>query len=165
MESLPELEGDFTMSTTTTPLNSLAIAIDLERKGRDFYRALAHSAVDPKFRDFCTKAAQEESCHLTVLQQLHQDLLMLSGGTSDVVDLDSTVPGTEQPTQSDPTITRPLVLPQNPQDALRAAAALEEGVIPFYEQLQEELPGLTEILQAIMSEEKKRLCVLLAAIF
>jgi rubrerythrin len=52
-----------------TPRRALALAIDAERRARDFFHEAAASAADPKVRELARALADEESAHIDLLLQ------------------------------------------------------------------------------------------------
>jgi rubrerythrin len=50
-----------------TPHRALALAIDAERRARDFFHGAAASAADPKVRELARAMADEESAHIDLL--------------------------------------------------------------------------------------------------
>lgn len=149
------------MTTATTASDVFAMAIGMERVGKDFYESLAVTGNDAKVCEFCMRAAREEADHLAVFQQMRQQWAKSANagptGAQYPAALETWAKAGIQP---NPAAAQKVALAGNVKDALNMAIQMEKDAILFYGGLAVNLPGLAQVIQGIVEQEQKHLTAL-----
>ncbi len=76
-----QARGELTkrVNVSADEMEAVRLAIQLERRGHQFYSRLADEAVEEAEKDFYTQLAEEETRHLSILQEMERALMRSSG--------------------------------------------------------------------------------------
>ena len=153
-ETVKHVTGDAVIQT----------AIQMEDLGRDFYDALAASAVDREIAQLCRRLADDESNHRDTFRRIRSDLAE-QGETVLLPDeqLAKARRTAREHVLPAPETIRRLAASDNILDLLDVAAQMEKDAIHFYSVIADGLPGQT-VVRVVLQEEQNHLRLLIEAI-
>ena len=143
--------------------DALAIAIEMERVGNEFYTALSLASRSAAVRRFCALAARQEAEHLVTFTQLRQQ----QGVTTPPAPAEARpgpVASAKARIQPDRDTVRQVAESSNLADALAMAIDMERGAVSYYQSLLPQMPSAAKDIRRIISEEMTHVSALQALV-
>lgn len=152
------MTGDTFMTTATTASDIFEMAAGMERIGKDFYEALAGCCDNSKVREFCLRAAVEETNHLAAFHVL-RDRWRQSAATRPVSPDEAAALAAvaKQHIQPDPQSVHAVAVGGSLPNALNLAIGMEQDSVRFYQGLLSVCPDSAQVIRSIIAEENKHL--------